>query len=46
MMKNADYVYVLKDGEVAEQGPPYELNRSGGWFSELARESGEVPSLT
>jgi ATP-binding cassette subfamily B protein len=45
MMKNADYVYVLKDGEVAEQGRPSELARGHGWFAELARESGEVPSL-
>jgi ATP-binding cassette, subfamily B, bacterial len=45
MMKNADYVYVLKDGNVVEQGKPAELVRGHGWFAELARESGEVPSL-
>ncbi len=45
MMKNADYVYVLRDGEVAEEGPPSELTKTGGWFAELARESGEVPTL-
>jgi ABC-type multidrug transport system fused ATPase/permease subunit len=45
MMKNADYVYVLKDGAIAEQGRPADLQKSGGWFAELARESGEVHSL-
>jgi ATP-binding cassette, subfamily B, bacterial len=45
MMKNADYVYVLKDGEVVEQGAPAELLNGHGWFAELARESGEVPSV-
>ena len=45
MMKNADYVYVLKEGAVAEEGPPAELLKGHGWFAELARESGEVPSV-
>jgi ATP-binding cassette subfamily B protein len=45
MMKNADYVYVLKEGEVVEQGPPAELLNGHGWFAELARESGEVQSV-
>jgi ABC-type multidrug transport system fused ATPase/permease subunit len=45
MMKNADYVYVLKDGTVVEEGTPAELVKGRGWFAELARESGEVPSL-
>lgn len=45
MMKNADYVYVLKEGEVVEQGPPAELVKGHGWFAELARESGEIPSV-
>ena len=45
MMKNADYVYVLRDGEVAEEGTPAELLKGHGWFAELGRESGEVPSF-
>jgi ABC-type multidrug transport system fused ATPase/permease subunit len=45
MMKNADYVYVLKEGEVVEQGSPAELLKGQGWFAELARQSGEVPSV-
>jgi ABC-type multidrug transport system fused ATPase/permease subunit len=46
MMKNADYVYVLMEGEVVEEGPPADLLKGHGWFAELARESGEVPSVT
>uniref|UniRef100_Q027D4 ABC transporter related n=1 Tax=Solibacter usitatus (strain Ellin6076) TaxID=234267 RepID=Q027D4_SOLUE len=45
MMKNADYVYVLKEGEVVEEGPPAALLKGQGWFADLARESGEVPSF-
>jgi ABC-type multidrug transport system fused ATPase/permease subunit len=45
MMKNADYVYVLKEGEVVEQGAPAALLGGQGWFAALARESGEVPSF-
>lgn len=45
MMKNADYVYVLKDGQVAEEGKPSDLLKGSGWFTELARESGEVASV-
>jgi len=41
MMKNADYVYVLQDGVVAEEGSPDELMAAHGWFAELARQSGE-----
>ena len=42
MMKNADYVYVLKDGAVVEHGRPDELLEGHGWFAELGRESGQV----
>lgn len=41
MVKEADYVYVLKDGRVAEEGTPEELIAAGGWFAELARQSGQ-----
>ena len=41
MMKNADYVYVLKDGVIAEEGSPEQLMAVNGWFAELARQSGE-----
>jgi len=42
MVRDADHVIVLRDGEVLEQGPPDDLIASGGWFSELARQSGQV----
>jgi ABC-type multidrug transport system fused ATPase/permease subunit len=42
MMKEADYVYVLRDGRVAEEGTPAELLSAGGWFAELAHQSGDT----
>jgi ATP-binding cassette subfamily B protein len=45
MMKDADYVYVLRDGTVAEQGDPAALAAAGGWFAELAAQSGDSPEL-
>jgi ABC-type multidrug transport system fused ATPase/permease subunit len=41
MMKESDYVYVIKDGQVIEQGTPAELLTTGGWFAQLAAQSGE-----
>ncbi len=41
MIKEADFVYVLTDGRVAEHGTPNELLASNGWFAELARQSGD-----
>lgn len=43
MIRNADYVYVINDGVVVEQGPPDALIAAKGWFAELARQSGESP---
>lgn len=40
MMKDADYVYVMKDGAVLESGTPAALIAAGGWFAELASQSG------
>jgi ABC-type multidrug transport system fused ATPase/permease subunit len=37
MMKDASYVYVLRDGQVAEQGSPDQLIAAGGWFADLAQ---------
>jgi ABC-type multidrug transport system fused ATPase/permease subunit len=44
MMRDADYVYVIKEGQVVEQGTPADLIGNGGWFAELARQSGDVPA--
>jgi len=45
MIKDADYVYVLKDGSVVEEGTPAELVGGEGWFANLARESGQTPEV-
>lgn len=42
MVKEADYVYVLKEGKVAEEGTPEQLIAANGWFAELARQSGQA----
>ena len=42
MVKEADYVYVLKDGQVSEEGTPEQLIAANGWFAELARQSGQA----
>ena len=39
MVKDADYVIVLDQGTISEQGTPAELIASGGWFSQLAQPS-------
>jgi ABC-type multidrug transport system fused ATPase/permease subunit len=39
MMKEADYVYVMQEGRVAEEGTPAELSAQGGWFAQLAAHS-------
>jgi ABC-type multidrug transport system fused ATPase/permease subunit len=36
MVKDADYIYVLESGQVAEAGAPAELIASGGWFAGFA----------
>ena len=41
MIKNADYVYVLKEGQILEHGSPRELMAEEGWFADLARQAGE-----
>jgi ATP-binding cassette subfamily B protein len=42
MMKEADYVYVMSEGQVIEHGAPGELMGEGGWFAQLAAQSGEA----
>lgn len=43
MMKEADYVYILREGRVSEHGTPAQLIAAGGWFAELAHQSGAAP---
>lgn len=35
MVRDADYVYILKDGNVAECGTPAELATRDGWFAQM-----------
>ena len=46
MMKDAARVYVLREGVVSEQGTPDDLIAAGGWFAELAHQSGEDADTT
>jgi ATP-binding cassette subfamily B protein len=46
MMKEADYVYVIRDGQVIEHGSPAKLLMEGGWFAQLAAHSGEPAEET
>jgi ATP-binding cassette subfamily C (CFTR/MRP) protein 4 len=39
-----DYILVLGQGKVLEFGPPAELLRSGGTFSKMAQDTGDVMS--
>ncbi len=36
MVKDADHVIVLDEGQVAEEGTPEQLIANGGWFSDFA----------
>ena len=39
MVEDADYVYVLDCGRVAEQGTVAELQAARGWFAAFARSA-------
>ena len=41
MIKEADYVYILNDGQVVEEGTPAALLAANGWFTQLAQQSGQ-----
>ena len=41
MVKDADHVIVLDDGEVVEEGSPEELIENGGWFADFANAGEE-----
>ncbi len=48
MVKDADYVFVLNEGAVEEEGTPKDLLNNGGWFSDFANalEDEEVEEET
>ena len=39
MVRDADWVIVLEEGNVVQQGTPEQLRQSGGWFARLAGRS-------
>jgi ABC-type multidrug transport system fused ATPase/permease subunit len=41
LINQADWVYVIEDGRVTEQGPPSELAGNGGWFARFMRSATE-----
>jgi ABC-type multidrug transport system fused ATPase/permease subunit len=46
LINEADYVYVIEDGRVTEQGEPAELVRGDGWFARFMRSAEEaMPQL-
>jgi subfamily B ATP-binding cassette protein MsbA len=39
LVMQADYAYVLEEGQVIEQGRPEELKSNGGWFARFIRSA-------
>jgi len=39
MVKDADHVIVLAEGEILEEGSPAELQEQGGWFADFAAQA-------
>jgi ABC-type multidrug transport system fused ATPase/permease subunit len=46
MIKDADYVLVIDEGRIVEQGEPEKLLASGGWFARLAGPKAAVAAAT
>lgn len=44
MVKDADHVIVLANGNVLEEGSPAQLIRNGGWFTNFAKSADESNS--
>ena len=42
LINQADYVYVIEDGRVTEQGPPANLAAGDGWFARFLRSADEA----
>jgi len=45
LIMQADWVYVIEEGRVTEQGTPEELARNGGWFARFIRTATEAAAL-
>jgi ATP-binding cassette, subfamily B, bacterial len=44
LINQADWVYVIEDGRVTEQGRPSELATNGGWFARFMRSAEDAMS--
>jgi ABC-type multidrug transport system fused ATPase/permease subunit len=44
MVKDADHIVVLEDGEVTEEGSPAQLIEKGGWFADFSKLAEEDSS--
>ncbi len=44
LINEADWVYVIEDGRVTEQGPPDQLATNGGWFARFMRSAEGLPA--
>ncbi len=42
LINQADYVYVIEDGRVIEEGEPGDLKAKDGWFSRFLKTAEEV----
>jgi ABC-type multidrug transport system fused ATPase/permease subunit len=45
LINQADWVYVIEDGRVTEQGPPADLANNGGWFARFMRSAENAMSM-
>jgi ABC-type multidrug transport system fused ATPase/permease subunit len=45
LINQADWVYVIEDGRVTEQGPPAQLAANGGWFGRFMRSGVEEENV-
>ena len=45
LILQSDYVYVIEDGRVTEQGPPKTLAQSGGWLTRFLQSPDASPTL-
>ncbi len=41
MVRDADYVIVLDEGRIAEEGSPAQLLKTDGWFAHFAAAAAE-----
>src|SRR6185436_10513743 len=46
LINQADWVYVIEDGRVTEQGEPQELAQNDGWFARFMRSASDMSTPT